>query len=382
MFSEEVMLQSCGDDRYRIEDTSEIITPGVVVFLDVVKSNIDNMLSIAKGANRLRPHCKTHKMKEIVELQIAAGITKHKCATFAESEMVVAAGAKDVVLAYNMVGPNIARTVAFRQQYPDVKFAVTADHARPITQLSEQMAAAGQTVDVLLDLDTGQHRTGIAPGAEAAALYKQIVELPGINAAGFHVYDGQNHQTDYDERKEAVAAVWDSVQELRAAIEGNGQTVPNIVCGGTGSFPAYAAIDDPVVELSPGTCVFHDAGYGGMFPDLPFTPASLLLTRVISRPTSDRVTFDLGYKAVASDPPAGVRVTFPDLADANLVLQNEEHLVVETSQAEQFTPGDEILAVPRHACPTSALHRQVFVVSEGKLVDRWDVASRDRWLNI
>jgi D-serine deaminase-like pyridoxal phosphate-dependent protein len=107
-----------------------------------------------------------------------------------------------------------------------------------------------------------------------------------------------------------------------------------------------------------------------------------MLTRVISRPTPERVTLDLGYKAVASDPPAGNRLLFPDLPDAKAVLQNEEHLVLETSQAALFQPGDEILAIPKHICPTSALHKQVFVVSGGQVVDRWDVTSRDRWLTI
>ena len=376
------MVQSSGDERYRIDDTSEIITPGIVVFRDIVQRNIETMVSIAGDAARLRPHCKTHKMKEVVELQIGQGITKHKCATFAEAEMVVAAGALDVVLAYNMVGPNIRRAVEFRKTYPDVKFAVTADHAGPIEELGRQMSAAGTSIDVLLDIDSGQHRTGIAPGPEALDLYGRLVTQSGVSPRGFHVYDGQNHQTDFDERSKAVNEVWKEVSAFRDQLNERDWPVPSIICGGTGSFPVFARINDIAMELSPGTCVFHDAGYGGMFPDLPFTPAALLLTRVISRPTANRVTFDLGYKAVASDPPAEIRVVFPDIEDANLVLQNEEHLVVETSQAERFAPGDEILAIPRHACPTSALHRQVFVVADGVLVDRWDVASRDRWLNI
>ena len=94
------------------------------------------------------------------------------------------------------------------------------------------------------------------------------------------------------------------------------------------------------------------------------------------------MTLDLGYKAVASDPPAGQRVMFPDLPDAKQVLQNEEHLVLETSRANEFQPGDELLAIPRHVCPTCALHRAIFVIAGGELVDQWEVASRDRWLTI
>ena len=103
---------------------------------------------------------------------------------------------------------------------------------------------------------------------------------------------------------------------------------------------------------------------------------------MISRPSPDRLTVDLGYKAVAADQPAGRRVRFPDLPDAKEVLHNEEHLVLETPEAGRFEPGDELLAIPRHICPTSALHKEVFVVTGGRVSDRWAVAARDRWLTV
>jgi D-serine deaminase-like pyridoxal phosphate-dependent protein len=184
------------------------------------------------------------------------------------------------------------------------------------------------------------------------------------------------------ERRAAVEAAWQPAEALRDDLLAVGLPAPRIVAGGTGSFPIFAGIEDAAIELSPGTIIFHDWGYGDAFPDLKFTPAALLLTRVVSRPSSDRVTFDLGYKAVASDPPAGNRLVFPDLPDAKAVLQNEEHLVVETSQAARFQPGDELLAIPRHVCPTCALHKQVYVVSGGKLIGTWQVAARDRQLTI
>lgn len=368
--------------RYTIDDTSEIISPGVVVFRDVVEENVRKMVSIAGDPARLRPHCKTHKMPEVARLELAHGITKGKAATFAEAEMLANAGVKDVVLAYNMVGPNVARAVRFRTLFPLVKFAVTADHPKPIAALGEAASAAGLTIDVLLDIDCGQHRTGVEAGPRAAELYRTIAKTPGLNAAGFHVYDGHQHQKEPADRAAAVNAEFAKVTALRDAMVSDGFAVPRLVCGGTASFPIYAAKSDPTIELSPGTCVFQDFGYGNAFPDLAFTPAALLLTRVISRPTPDRVTCDLGYKAVASDPPAGQRLQFPDLPDAEAVLQNEEHLVLKTARADEFEPGDVLLAVPRHICPTSALHKQVFVVSEGKFIGRWDVASRDRWITV
>jgi D-serine deaminase-like pyridoxal phosphate-dependent protein len=321
-------------------------------------------------------------MPDLVKLELAKGIRKHKAATFAEAEMLAEAGVPDVLLAYNLVGPNIARAVEFRRRFPNVAFSVTADHPKPLLALAQAMQAANLEIDVLLDLDTDQHRTGLPLGPEANALYRLISETPGVRAGGLHVYDGQNHQESLADRQVAVDACWNPVIAFRDDLKKAGFPVPRLVAGGTGSFPIFAQKDDPAIELSPGTCVFHDAGYGGIFPDLKFTPAALLLTRVVSRPTANRVTLDLGYKAVASDPPAGRRLVFPDLPDTQQVLQNEEHLVLETSEAGKFTPGDELLAIPRHVCPTSALHKEAILIENGKQTAVWPIVARDRKLTI
>ena len=367
---------------FSIHDTSSIITPALVVFQDILRDNLDEMIRVAGDVSRLRPHCKTHKMMQVVQMQIELGITMHKCATFAEAEMLAQAGVTDIFLAYNLVGPNIKRAVVFRQAYPGVALSVTADHSLPIGQLDEAMQLAGLEVDVLLDIDSGQHRTGVAPDEKAEELYRQIDDAKGLSAAGLHLYDGQNHQTDLEERHLAVLDCWQRASSLRDRLIADGHPVPRIVAGGTGSFPVYATIDDPTLELSPGTNVMFDAGYGRIFPDLAYVPAARILSRVISCPTPESVTLDLGYKACASDPPVERRVFFPDLPDAVPLLQNEEHLVLQTSRADQFKPGDELLAIPGHVCPTSALHKQAYVVSGGQLVDAWPIASRDRWLTV
>lgn len=370
------------DSRYRIADTSQIITPAMLVFREVLESNLDQMISIAGDVSRLRPHCKTHKMPDLVRLELSKGIRKHKAATFAEAEMLAEAGVPDVFLAYNQVGPNILRAVEFRRRFPDVRFLVTADHPKPLLALGQAMRKADLEIEVLLDLDTGQHRTGLPVGDEAQKLYRLISDTPGVRAGGLHVYDGQNHQESLTDRQAAVDACWQAAADFRDGLVKAGLDVPRIVAGGTGSFPIFAQKQDPTLELSPGTCVFHDAGYGAIFPDLKFTPAALLLTRVISRPMANRITLDLGYKAVASDPPAGRRLVFPDLPDAVQVLQNEEHLVLETSRASEFAPGDELLAIPRHVCPTSALHKEVVLIEDGKAAACWPVTARDRKLTV
>ncbi|MEX2175321.1 MAG: D-TA family PLP-dependent enzyme [Pirellulaceae bacterium] len=370
------------DARYAIADASEIFSPALVIFRDLVEANLDEMIRVAGSPARLRPHCKTHKIREVAQMQLARGIDKHKAATLAEAEMLAQVGASDIFLAYNPVGPNVGRLARLVEKYPHAKFSATADHPRPIAELGAAVAAVARTVEVLLDIDCGLHRTGIPVGPAARQLYEQIAATPGLSPGGFHLYDGHNHQQDVAERRAAVRACWEPAAALRDELVAAGLPVPRVVAGGTASFPIFAKIEDPAIELSPGTVVFQDWGYGEMFPDLKFTPAALLLTRVVSRPTPQRLTLDLGYKAVASENPLARRVRFPDLPDAAAVLQNEEHLVLETSQAERFSPGDELLAIPRHICPTTALHQQVYVVSGGKLVDTWAVAARDRMLSV
>lgn len=372
-------LQDC----YRINHPEKIYSPGLVIFKELVEHNLAQMIKIAGNIDRLRPHCKTHKMPEMTKLQLAAGIKKHKAATLAEAEMLADVGVQDIFLSYNLVGPNIERAVRFRQQYPDVRFAVTADDLNQIERLGHEMTNAGTEIDVLLDINPGRDRTGRAADQAGFELYQTIAQTPGLNAAGLHLYDGHLHHKELTERQAAVAEYWQVITAFRSQLELAGLAVPKIVCGGTPTFPAYAAMDEPVIELSPGTCTLHDFGYSTNFPDLQvFKQAAAVLTRVISRPTENRVTFDVGTKAIASDPPMGQRAIIPALQNGQQVLQNEEHLVVETEQAGDFQPGDWTLAFPRHVCPTSALHQHATIIEGGEIIATWNVTGRDRCISI
>ncbi|MCA9050690.1 MAG: D-TA family PLP-dependent enzyme [Planctomycetaceae bacterium] len=359
-------------------------SPSLLVFADRVRDNIDLMIRIAGSVDRLRPHCKTHKMSAVVRMLLEKGMTRHKAATIAEAEMLAEADVRDIVLAYNIVGPNIGRVTTFLTMFPDVRLAVTADHPTPVAELSAAVTAAGcHSVGVMLDVDVGLHRTGVNPQhPNAVSIYQAISDASGLVPAGFHVYDGHQHQHSAEERRQAVLAEWPKVVDLKQRCEAAGLKVPELLCGGTPTFPIYAALTEPEIMLSPGTCIFQDVGYGDSFRDLSFQPAVVAITRVISRPTKDRLTLDLGNKAVASDPPKGRRVWFPDLPDAAQVIHNEEHLVLETDQADRFQPGDILLGIPTHICPTSALHQDVAVLDGGKLTGFWEVTARNRRLTI
>ena len=358
-------------------------SPMMVIFRDRLQANLDSMLVMAGHPSRLRPHCKTHKMDHIIRMWVEQGVTKHKAATIAECEMLAAAGATDILFAYNPVGPNIGRVVTLATKYPACRISVTTDQEGPLQLLSAAADKANVSIGVMLDVNVGMNRTGVRPDDPAAvSLYVQTSKLPGLRSAGFHVYDGHQRQALLEDRKAAVAAQWPLIQELRKQCEAANAPVPALACGGTPTFPCYAVMDDPGIELCPGTCVLHDAGYGTSFTDLPFEPAAAVVTRVVSRPACDRVTLDIGNKAVAADPPKGSRVFFPDLPTAVQDSHSEEHMGLVTTNADRYTPGDVLLAIPMHICPTSALYDRVAVIDKGKVAEYWEVTSRNRKISI
>jgi D-serine deaminase-like pyridoxal phosphate-dependent protein len=364
---------------YTVDNLADVPSPALLVYPDRAAQNIAHAIGIAGDVRRLRPHLKTSKLPEVVRLHLDAGITRFKVATIAEAEMAARAGAADVLLAYQPVGPNVERFVRLVRTFPATRFSAVVDDAATIAALSAAAVAAGVVADLFLDLDGGMHRTGIAPGARAIDLYRLLAGTPGVRAAGLHMYDGHVRGPDVEARRRASDEAFAHVRALREALTAAGLPVPCVVAGGTPTFPFHAARDG--VECSPGTTVFWDAGYATTLPDLPFEPAIVLLTRVVSRPTPNRLCLDLGHKAVASENPHP-RVALFGLEDATAVGHSEEHLVLETPRAGDFPVGTALYGVPWHVCPTVALHDRAVVVREGRAAERWDVVARARTLTI
>lgn len=358
---------------------AELLTPALLVWPDRISANIDRMIQIAGSPERLRPHCKTHKMLPVVQRLLQSGVTRHKAATVVEVDMLCRAGATDIVLAGNPVGPSLIELIRLATEHSDTTFAITADNAAILKQASKASSEAGLEVGVLLGVDVGLHRTGVDPsGADAGPLYRLISDLPGLRPAGLHIYDGHQHQTDREERTSAIHQAWQPVEGLLNQLKDAQLPVPELLCGGTPSFPVYAAFDDPRVRLSPGTCTLHDVGYGRCCPDLVFDVAAAVATRVVSSAVAGQLTLDVGHKAIAGDPPAGSRVFLPALPDAQAIIHNEEHLTVTTQHADRYQPGDLLMALPIHVCPTVALHSHALVVHDGRITDEWPVARHRR----
>jgi D-serine deaminase-like pyridoxal phosphate-dependent protein len=362
-----------------VANVATVPSPALLVYPERIEANLRQMLAIAEGPDRLRPHVKTHKLPEVVRRHLARGITRFKCATLAEVEMVARCGAADVLLAYQPVGPNVSALRLLVERFPRSAISALVDDQAVAEHLSSEFARAGRTIDLLVDLDVGMHRSGIPPGEGAAALYGRLAQLPGVRPGGLHAYDGHIRDRDLPARSAAADAAFAPVAALAGRLAREGLPVPRLVVGGTPTFPVHARRRG--VELSPGTCVLSDAGYGSQLPDLPFHPAALVLTRVVSRPGGNRLCLDLGHKAVASEGPHP-RVELLGLPDAVAVSHSEEHLVVETPAAARLRVGDCLYGVPWHICPTVALHAEAVLVEGGCAVGAWRVVARDRTLSI
>lgn len=356
----------------------KIPSPSLVLGLDAIRANLRKMLKIAGGPERLRPHVKTHKLPQLVQMQLELGINCFKCATIAEAEMCARAGAKDVLLAYQMVGPNIARYLALQRKYPGTKFSTVVDDAGAWKALAAAAERDGTKVEVLLEMDVGQHRTGVLP-ERAVEAYRALAKFSAFNLGGLHGYDGHISHLNPEERKTACLAAMEPVYKVHQQLLGEGLPAPKLVLGGSPTFPFQAL--RPEVECSPGTTVLWDASSALQQPDLPFIPAAIVLTRVVSKPATDLITLDLGHKAVASEMPHP-RAIFPALPEAEAIKHSEEHLLLKSPLAAKFAVGDALLAIPWHVCPTVALHAEAVIVEHGRVTDTWPVEARARRITV
>jgi D-serine deaminase-like pyridoxal phosphate-dependent protein len=364
---------------YAIENANEVDSPTLLVYEERLNENLRRMVAQAGTAERLCPHVKTHKLPQVISRQLELGVHKFKAATIAEAEMCAAAGAPNVLLAHAPVGPRAERLAALMRAFPKTAFAVIVDDAAVAQHLSGVIAGSGLSLDVLLDIDCGMHRSGIAPGAAADELYRLVNGLPGLRAVGLHAYDGHIHDTDLSARRARCEEALTPVLAMRDRLRAAGLTLSRVVTGGTPTFPLLAGRGD--VECSPGTSVLWDYGYATTLPDLDYLCAAALLTRVTSRPLPNRLCLDLGHKSVGSEMPQP-RVLILGLEDAKLVGHSEEHLVIETARAADYPPGSVLYALPWHICPTVNLHSEVVVVRGGRATERWPVAARTRRISL
>jgi D-serine deaminase-like pyridoxal phosphate-dependent protein len=360
---------------FEITDINKLDSPALVVFPERVKHNIQLAIEMIGDVNRLRPHIKTNKSPDVARLMINAGITKFKCATIAEAEMLAQCNAPDVLLAYQPLGPKLHRFISLIKKYLATRFSCLTDN---VTAADEQSAAFEKnnlSVPVFIDLNVGMNRTGISPGDGAIQLFEYCKNLKGIKITGLHAYDGHIRDTDFEEKKKKCDEALAAVQKLNEQLK-----LPFIIMGGSPAFSVHCKRKN--IDCSPGTFVYWDKGYTDLCPEQKFLPAAVLVTRVISLPSANKICTDLGHKSVAAENEIGKRVFFLNAEGVKPVGQSEEHLVLVTTEGHSHKVGDVFYGLPYHVCPTVALYESVYTIENGRVTGEWKNMARDRKISL
>lgn len=360
---------------------ADLPTPCLIVDLAGLDANIALLAQFAAqhGMN-LRPHAKTHKCSEIARRQIAAGALGISCSTIDEAETMVEAGIGGVLVTSPIVGAGkIARFVALVAQAPDTRTVV--DDADVARELAAALKAKGLAAGVFIDIDVGQHRTGVQPG-DAYALAKAIAALPTLRLEGLQAYAGHvQHIVDATEREAKARGVQDVVWGLRAELAPFFGEHPIISGGGTGTH-AFDAGASAFTELQAGSYVFMDVEYGniGLPHDAawPFATSLRLLTTVVSAPLKGQVTTDAGTKALATFGPLP-RVLTEAFQDCVYNFSGDEHgrLTFANGQTPPSV-GTRLECMVGHCDPTVAMFDRLYGMRDGRLAEVLQVDARSR----
>lgn len=368
------------NEWYHITEIDKLDSPVLVVFPERVKANIQTAIGMVGDVSRLRPHVKTNKSAEATQLMLGAGITKFKCATIAEAEMLGMIKAPDVVLAYQPLGPKLSRFIELTKKFPSTKYSCLVDNISAAKEQASAFMANGLETPVYIDLNVGMNRTGIVPRESAVELCRFVSSAKGMKLAGLHAYDGHVRNKDFADRTKACDEAFAAIEKLKEELLKIGISVPTIIVGGSPTFPVHASRKN--VECSPGTFIYWDKGYTDLCPEQNFLTAAVLVTRIISLPFPERICTDLGHKSVAAENEIGRRVFFLNASDLTPVGQSEEHLVCETGNSHYHKTGDVLYGLPYHVCPTVALYERVYTIENGKVTGEWKNVARDRKITI
>jgi len=361
-------------------NVDDLDTPALVVDLDVVEANITAMADLARSAGvRLRPHTKTHKMPDLARAQVAAGAAGITCAKVGEAEVMVAAGLDDVLIAFPLVGPaKLARLAALRDR---ARILVALDSFEVAEGLARVGAASGDPLEVFVEVDTGHHRAGLAPGEATAQLAARVAELRGVRVVGLLTFAG--HAYAARSRAERAAVVAREGEDLAATVvacAARGVAIHELSVGSTPGVGFEARVAG-VTEVRPGTYIFNDTTMIDLGVATEATCAATVRATVVARPAPDRFVVDAGTKSLTSDGvgrPGWIRVAGRD--DLSISFLTEEHGVgaIDRALGGHLAIGDTLSLIPSHVCPVVNLFDVAYGVREGVVVDELAVAGRGR----
>jgi D-serine deaminase-like pyridoxal phosphate-dependent protein len=358
----------------------DLDTPALLVDWDKLQANIARMQQIADAARvKLRPHTKTHKTPAIAHLQVRAGARGITVAKLGEAEVMAAAGLDDILIAYPLQGAiKMARLLNLAER---VRVRVSLDSMKVARDISEAAWARGRKIPVLVEVDTGLRRVGLAPGEGVRDFVRDLVKLPGVEFTGLlthagHGYSSQNIEQVAEVGKQEGELMVESAELIRA----DGLEVQEVSVGSTPTSP-FAARVKGVTEIRPGNYVFYDTSQLALHSCVPDDCALTILATVVVR-HSERLVFDAGSKAMSSDrlgpgvTTYGAVKNFPHLEIWRL---SEEHASVRTA-GEALVPeiGDKVEIIPNHACAVMNLHDKFYVTRGDEVTGEFPILGRGK----
>ena len=357
-------------------------TPALVLDLEALDRNIAAMATFA-GANglKLRPHAKTHKSVDIARRQIAAGALGVCCAKLGEAEALAEGGIEGLLITSPIVGePAVERLVALAAKSPTLMHSCDSPDA--VAAIGAAAKAAGVTITLLVDLDPGLHRTGVANAAAAVALTRQIADHPALRFGGLQYYCGaEQHIEAYADRRDAIVAKTVKLTETLDALKAAGLAPPIVTGGGTGTHAIDAELG-VFTELQVGSYIFMDRQYGDCAlregAPQPFETSLMIDARVISANHPMLVTVDAGLKAFATEAgPPPILAGAPE-GSVYSFMGDEQGAIIPPRGVAPPKLGERLTLAAPHCDPTVNLYEAYHVVRGATLEAIWPVSARGR----
>ncbi|HWK34667.1 MAG TPA: DSD1 family PLP-dependent enzyme [Sphingomonas sp.] len=357
-------------------------TPALVLDIDALDRNIARMAELTRAAGiGLRPHAKTHKSVDIGRRQIAAGAVGLCCAKIGEAEVMVDGGIGGVLITSPVAAPGAVARLAALAGRADGLMAVV-DDPEVAARTDHALADAGARLDVIIDVDPGIRRTGVASPDDAVALARAIAALPNLRWRGVQFYCGsQQHIASYADRKAAMTGLTDYLKQVIAALAEAGFVAEIVTGAGTGTH--RIDIDLGVfTELQAGSYVFMDKQYLDCdladAPEPPFEVSLSVDARVVSANHAALVTIDSGYKSLSTDG-GSAAVQRGAAPDTMFAFMGDEHAaLIAPDIGTRLRPGDPVSLTVPHCDPTVNLYDFYHVVRGDTLIEMWPVSARGR----
>ena len=359
-------------------------TPALLIDLDIVWRNLEGMQKKAdKCRVSLRPHIKTHKIRELARLQMGLGAVGVTVAKVSEAEVMAEAGIEDIFIANQVVSEKkLNRLAALSKK---VNISVGLDSTQAAENLSAIFAASGLTIEYLIEIDSGLNRCGVLPGRDAVELYEAINGLPSLRFKGIFTHAGQVYGAGSISEVMEVSRHESKVMVATArALEQAGTSAEIVSVGSTPTMKVWEG-HEGVNEIRPGNYIFHDAIQLSLGVATMEECALSIVATVISRPSRERAVIDGGSKAFSSDRGAhGKEMAsgFGIVLGKKAILSrlSEEHGIMSLDPDEDLEIGDRVRIIPNHACAVVNLFDLAYGIRNGEVVEEFQIAARGKML--